>query len=219
MFRWENSRNPAKTVGIDLKFTEIGGNTLAFLDTRLQNEKYVTIGMRDFGSRKKIHMSVFKPNIIAKPYKGFTYHRGNENDTYCIGDYDFKLNQWYRLEINGHESYVEGQIYDYNKNANVKIAKFHTGENSFIKIGNRNSISLEHVGMSNPCKIKSEIIIKEPFRLDIYGHEVTATMGQVKYQKCRNSTIEKINNIKIYLAHGGLTNRRKHNHNDWIDWT
>jgi hypothetical protein len=217
MFRWEDSKYPAERIGIDLAFNEISGNVLAFLDTRLENDTYVTLGMRDFSSRKQIHMSVFNPNVSGQPFDGFHYCVGNENDVYCIGDYYFELSHWYRFEIIGDDNFVEGQIFDYSKKSYVKVARFSTGSGSMLKKGNRNSISLEHVGLKNPCDYRSAILIKNPFRVDINGNRVTATKGQVKYQECDNSCIEDVGENIIKLSHGGVS-KRKNQNNDWIDW-
>ena len=217
MFRWTNRTKLAHRVEIDICWQEAGGNTFVFLDTRLKDDKYVTIGLRQLENGvQQASMSVFQPDIEVECRAGFK-RIGSEKDTCCIGNYPFKLNNWYRFIIYAEGSYIEGYIYDHKTKELYKLAKFFTGEDSLIQASTRNSVSLEHIWMPKPCEEKTQIICRNPLRKDISGSLATATHVQAKYQECNNANIEMDDAGNIVISHGSNTKKGKIQHNDWIE--
>jgi len=217
MFNWTNRTILANRVEIDICWEGAGGNMYVFLDARLKGHKYVTIGMRQLKTgEQQASMSVFKPDIRVECREGFR-RIGPEKDTCCIGNYPFSLNNWYRFILNAKGSYVEGFIYNHETRDLMKLARFYSGDESFIQASTRNSVSLEHIWMKNPCEEKTAIVCKDPLRMDILGKIASATRVQAKYQKCDNANIEKNSEGNIVISHGGNTRRGNIQHNDWID--
>ena len=217
MFRWTNRDKLAHRIEIDICWKEAGGNTFVFFDTRLKDDKYVTIGLRQLeNGLQQASMSVHKLDIEVECCEGFQCI-GPEGDTCCIGNFPFELNIWYRLVILTKGSYVEGFIYNHKNKELKKIAKFFPGEDSLIQASTRNSVSLEHIWMKNPCVEKTTIWCKDLIRMDITGKIATATHVQAKYQECDNSNIEKNREEYIVISHGGDTKRGEIKHNEFIE--
>ena len=217
MFRWTNRNNLANRVEIDICWEESGGNTFVFFDTRLKDHKYVTVGLRQLETyEQQASMSIHKPNIKVECSEGFRCI-SPENDTCCIGNYPFTLDNWYRIIIHAEGSYVEGFIFNHENQDLKKLARFFTGDESLLQASTRNSVSLEHFGMKNPCKEKTRIVCKDPLRMDVLGETATATHVQAKYQECDNSNIEKNQEGNIVISHGGNTKRGKVQNNNWIE--
>lgn len=217
MFDWTNRKNLANRVEVDIKWSEAGGNTFVFLDTRLKDEKYVTVGLRQLENGvQQATMSVHKPNIKVDCRESYS-RIGPEGDTCCIGNFKFEMGDWYRFIIYAEGCFIEGFIYDYKNHELTKLAKFYTGEDSLIKAGPRNSVSLEHIWMENPCEKKTIILCRDLSRLDINGENATASRVQGKYQDCDNSDIKKNSEGYIVISHGGDTKRGDIKNNDWIE--
>lgn len=235
MFEWANSENTARSVEVDICWIEAGGNTFVFYDARLENGLYVTIGLRqEQNGAQKASMSVFHDpkktqvhdvflRLLAQkplPCKGFLPFRGGENDVYYMGDFPFWIGKWYRLIIAADEDQVEGYIYRWSTQKITKIGTFLTSEGSRIKartgLEHTNGIALEHYGMSNACRCKSSILVRNPLRVDIKGLRVGATKGRVDYQKCTNVNVDSDSEGCIVLSHGGDTIRRKQDR--WLQW-
>lgn len=227
-FDWDNSKNPAEYVSLDIHWREIGGNSFIFLDAFLENGLYVTIGLRQIeGGYKRASMSVFKHGatesifnqIHSSPGNGFQCQSGGEGDKYCIGNYQFELKEYYQFIIKATEKRVIGEICQLQNKEVTRIATFLTGDASLIKAKSSNGIALEHFGMNDPCKYKSQIVIKNPLRIDTKKLHSNARGGTVSYQKCRNSDIIKGSGGEIILSHGGNTIRGTVCHGDFIKWS
>lgn len=228
MFEWTNSENSAKKVGLDVCWLEASGNTFTFFDACLRNGLYVTIGMRHTRNGiQKASMSILHNPSIDQvhdtflqllrqkplPCLGFAPFRGSENDVYYIGNFSFRFGKWYRLIITAGGNQVEGFIYDWSNQKVVKIGTFLTGKESEIekKIGRQhtNGIALEHYGMTNACKCKSSIMIRNPIRVDKNGLCGSVISGRIDYQKCFNSDVKVNSKGRATLCHGGSTVREQ----------
>ena len=226
-FDWGNCDNVAQRVQLDICWQEAGGNTFIFLDALLENGLYVTIGLRqEKNGAQKASMSIFKHSapmslfekIQLLPGKGFLCRPGGEGDKYCKGDYPFKFREFYQLVINSKEGKIKGSIHQLSAQKITEIGNFLTGENSLIKAQTPNSMALEHYGMENPCKYKSQIIIKNPLRVDINKFCSSAQGGIVRYQKCPNVNIATDSDRRIILTHGGDTVKSNMPHNGYLSW-
>lgn len=177
----------------------------------------MTVGLRHFQhEEKQASMSVFTPDVEVECSEGFR-RICPEKDVCCIGNYPFKLNNWYRYIIYAGGSFVEGYIYSYETQELIKLARFLTGENSLLQASTRNSVSLERVGLLNPCEEKTRILCRNLLRKDITGLVTSASHVQAKYEDCVNSNIEKNEEGNIVISHGGNTERGDILHNGWIE--
>lgn len=234
-FDWLNGRKAAVKLEIDISWTETGGNSFVFFDTWLENSLYVTIGLRqDRKGLQNANMSVFHDSenvqskeafmklLTQKPLacEGFLPFRGSENDVYYIGNFPFKIGEWYRLIIVANYDQVEGFIYRWSNQKLIKLGTFLTGKDSIIKARKdseaTNGVALEHYGMDNSCKCKSSILIRNPLREDIEGVKTSASRGRIVYQKCPNANVNIDSKSRIILSHGGNTIKRRES--GWLLW-
>ena len=148
-------------------------------------------------------MSIFKHNaslslfnqIRIFPGEGFLKNNGIESDKYCIGNYPFKLNEYYRLVIQADVEWIEGSVCRISSDCMTRIGKFEVGEECHIMEHSSNGVALERYGMENPCECKSRIYISSPLRVDIFGNASGATQGFVKCEKCSNV------NVRAHWSH------------------
>lgn len=220
-FDWNNLTHAAQRVELDICWTHVAGYTFAFLDAHLENGLYVTLGLRQKQNGvRKASMSVFKQEMHTIPGEGFSCNpKGGENDTYCIGDYPFRLGEHYRLIILAKAESVEGCVRQMSTNRITRIATFMTGKGSLIKAQSSNGIALERVGMENPCESKSCIYVSSPTRVDIYGNRSNATKGFVKCEKCLNVDVHSDSKGHVIISHGGDSSKRFNEINEqWISW-
>ena len=208
-FDWNNLADAGQRVELDIYWTHATGNTLVFLDTHLENELYVTLGLRqEQNGARKAHMTVFKQEIQAIPGLDFLCNpKGSEKDTYCIGDYPFQFNEYYRLMIFAGTDWVEGCVRRMSTNRVTRIAVFMTGKGSLIKARRSNGVALERYGMENPCESKSRIFVSSPLRVDIHGNRSGATKGFVKCEKCVNVDVHSDSKGNVIISHGGDTSK------------
>lgn len=223
-FDWTNSDTAAKRVEVDVCWNEINGYTYAFLDSFPENRLYVTIGLRRKNNGAQMaSMSVFRhrsdiqlENIQVLPAEGFEYYKGGEGDIYCMGNFPFNLDEYYRLIILALEDRVEGYIYQWSNREVSKIGTFLTGAGSRILARSSNGVALERVGMRDACETRSSILLRNPLRVDINDIRGGATRGMISYQRCPNVNVESDPEGRITLSHGGDTT--KLTPSGWLRW-
>jgi len=238
LFDWSNIDKAAVRLEVDVNFTESDGNTFSYLDARLENDLYVTIGIRQLetGDQQASMSVLHDPNnpdarksffqLLQKerlPSRGFLANRGGENDLYYIGNFPFDFGEYYRFIIFTDGNQVEGYIYRWSNKELVKIGTFLTGEGSRIRARrgkeHTNGITLEHFGMFNACEKKSRILVRNPLRVDVTGVRASALKGRVDYQKCSNANVDRDDEDNIILSHGGDTIRDGAAHLEFLPWS
>ena len=136
-----------------------------------------------------------------------------------MGDYQFSFNEYYQLIFDAREDRITGSICQLKNQRVTRIATFLTGNKSLIRAGSSNGIALEHFGMDDPGRYKSEIIIRNPLRIDVEGVESSAKGGLIKYQECSNSNISRDSNVNIILSHGGDSVRGNSYNEQFLKWS